>query len=231
MIEPPVAPVAGRTGILGGTFDPVHLGHLAVAEEAREALGLGTVLFVPAGQPPHKLDQAISDARHRLAMVERAIEGNQAFRLSRIEVDRPGPSWTVVTLAALTEEARAGARPFEPWLILSVEAVLGLESWREPERLLRLCRLAVAPRAGTPEDGRAWLRRRYPDAAERAAFLERPRLRISGTDIRARVAAGRSIRYLVPSPVEAYIREHDLYRVVPSTVVHAHEEADDPQRR
>jgi len=213
MIEPPVAPVAGRTGILGGTFDPVHLGHLAVAEEAREALGLETVLFIPAGQPPHKRDVLISEARHRMAMVERAIAGNEAFRLSRIEVDRAGPSWTVVTLAALREEAGAADRPFEPWLMLSVEAVLGLESWREPERLLGLCRLVVAPRVGTPEDGRAWLQARFPEAAERAVFLERPRLRISGTEIRARVAAGRSIRYLVPPPVEAYIREHALYRV------------------
>lgn len=214
MIKPPVAPIAGRTGMLGGTFDPVHLGHLAVAEEAREAVGLETVLFVPAGQPPHKPDVVVSDARHRVAMVERAIAGNEAFRLSRIEVDRAGPSWTVVTLAALREEADAAGRPFEPWLILSVEAVLGLESWREPERLLGLCRLVVAPRPGTTEDGRAWLQARHPEAARRAVFLERPWLRISGTEIRARVAAGRSIRYLVPPPVEAYVREYALYRVL-----------------
>ena len=211
MIRPPVAPAAGRTGILGGTFDPVHLGHLAVAEEAREALGLETVLFIPAAQPPHKPGAAISEARHRVTMVGLAIAGNEAFRLSRIEVDRPGPSWTVVTLEALRAEAAAAGRPFEPWLILSVEAVLGLESWREPERLMGLCRLAVAPREGTPEDGRAWLRSRFPEAAERAVFLDRPRLRISGTEIRARVAAGRSIRYLVPPAVEAYVREYALY--------------------
>ena len=212
MIGPPVAPVAGRIGILGGTFDPIHLGHLAVAEEAREALGLETVLFVPAGQPPHKPGVVISEARHRVAMVERAIAGNDAFRLSRLEVDRPGPSWTMVTLEALREDAAAAGRPFEPWLILSVEALLGLETWREPERVLGLCRLAVAPREGTPEDGQAWLRARFPEAAERAAFLDRPRLRISGAEIRARVAAGRSIRYLVPPAVEAYVREYALFR-------------------
>lgn len=212
MIEPPVAPAAGRTGILGGTFDPVHLGHLAVAEEVREALGLETVLFVPAGAPPHKLGAAISDARHRVAMVELAIADNPAFRLSRAEVERPGPSWTVVTLATLAGEATAAGRSFDPWLILSVEALLGLETWREPGHVLGLCRLAVVPRAGTPEDGRAWLGARFPEAAARAAFLERPRLRVSGTEIRARVAAGRSIRYLVPAAVEAYIREHALYR-------------------
>jgi nicotinate-nucleotide adenylyltransferase len=145
-------------------------------------------------------------------MVELAIAGNAALRLDRIEVDRAGPSWTVVTLAALHEAAAAAGRPFEPWLILSVEALLGLGSWREPERLLSLCRLVVAPREGTTADGRAWLAARFPEAADRAVFLDRPRLRISGTEIRARVAADRSIRYLVPAAVEDYIREHALYR-------------------
>lgn len=211
MIAGPRPVRAGRTGILGGTFDPVHLGHLAVAEEAREVLGLETVCFVPAGDPPHKPDAVISAAAHRLAMVELAIAGNAAFRLDRIEVDRAGPSWTVTTLAVLHEAAAAAGRPFEPWLILSVEALLGLGSWREPERLLSLCRLAVAPREGTTADGRAWLAARFPEAADRAVFLDRPRLRISGTEIRDRVAAGRSIRYLVPAAVEDYVREHALY--------------------
>jgi nicotinate-nucleotide adenylyltransferase len=203
--------------MLGGTFDPIHLGHLAVAEEAREALGLETVLFVPAGDPPHKPDAAVSEARHRAAMVGLAIAGNPAFRLSRIEIDRPGPSWTVLTLATLHEEAAAASRPFEPWLILSVEAVLGLESWREPRRVIELCRLAVAPREGTPIDGRAWLAEHFPEAAARAVFLDRPRLGISGTEIRARVAAGRSIRYLVPPEVEDYVRARGLYRVAGAT--------------
>jgi nicotinate-nucleotide adenylyltransferase len=205
-------PVAGRVGILGGTFDPIHLGHLAVAEEAREALGLQAVLFVPAGDPPHKPDAVVSLARHRAAMVELAIAGNPSFRLSRIEIERLGPSWTVVTLAALRSEAEVAGRPIDPWLILSVEAVLGLESWREPERLLTMCRLAVAPREGTNVDGRSWLAARYPEAAPLAVFLDRPRLGLSGTEIRARVAAGRSIRYLVPAAVEEYVHEHGLYR-------------------
>jgi nicotinate-nucleotide adenylyltransferase len=212
-----VAPAAGRIGILGGTFDPIHLGHLAVAEEAREALGLETVLFVPAGDPPHKPDTAVCEARHRAAMVELAIAGNAAFQLSRIEIDRPGPSWTVVTLATLHGDAAAAGRPFEPWLILSVEAILGLEGWREPGRVLELCRLAVAPREGTHADGRAWLAAHFPEAAARAIFLDRPRLGISGTEIRARVAAGRSIRYLVPAAVDDYVREQALYRVAGAT--------------
>jgi nicotinate-nucleotide adenylyltransferase len=212
MTTGPVTPVAGRIGVFGGTFDPVHVGHLAVAEEAREALGLETVLFVPAGDPPHKPDAAVSEARHRATMVEMAIAGNASFRLSRIEIERLGPSWTVVTLAALREEAVIAGRPLDPWLILSVEAVLGLEGWREPERALTMCRLAVAPREGTTVDGRAWLTARYPEAARQAAFLDRPRLGISGSEIRARVAAGRSIRYLVPAVVEEYVREHGLYR-------------------
>ncbi|MCU0483685.1 MAG: nicotinate-nucleotide adenylyltransferase [Chloroflexi bacterium] len=213
----PVAPVAGRVGILGGTFDPIHLGHLAVAEEAREVLGLETVLFIPAGDPPHKPEAIVSDARQRAAMVELAIAPNAAFRLSRLELERPGPSWTVVTLAALRDQATGTALPFDPWLILSVEAVLGLEGWREPERVLAMCRLAVAPRVGTSVDGREWLGAHFPEAAATAVFLDRPQLGISGTEIRARVAAGRSIRYLVPPPVEEYIRAHDLYRVDPTT--------------
>jgi nicotinate-nucleotide adenylyltransferase len=217
MIATAVAPASGRIGIIGGTFDPIHLGHLAVAEEAREALGLERVLFVPAGDPPHKPGAAVSDVRHRVAMVELAITGNGAFHLSLVEVERPGPSWTVVTLATMHEEAAAAGLPFEPWLILSVEAVLGLESWREPERVLAMCRLAIVPREGTPADARAWLALRFPGAAALAAFLDRPRLGISGTEIRARVAAGRSIRYLVPPPVEEYVREHALYRVAGTT--------------
>ena len=146
----PVAPVAGRVGILGGTFDPIHVGHLAVAEEAREVLGRETGLFVPAGDPPHKPAAVVSDARQRAAMVELAIAANSVFRLSRIEVERPGPSWTVVTLAALRDQAAEAGLRFDPWLILSVEAVLGLESWREPERVLAMCRLAGAGQMARP---------------------------------------------------------------------------------
>ncbi|MGC8633159.1 MAG: nicotinate-nucleotide adenylyltransferase [Candidatus Limnocylindrales bacterium] len=206
-------PTAGGWGVLGGTFDPIHCAHLAIAEQAREALGLSGVLFVPAGMPPHKLGQRITPAQHRLAMVELAIEGNPAFRASRIEVDRPGPSYTVDTVARLL------ADPPQPWdqragllLIISVEALLGFDSWREPERLLRSCRLAVVPRRGYPVDARAWVAEHFPGLEERVVALPGPDLGHSASAIRERAAAGLSIRYLVPPAVETYVRVHGLYR-------------------
>jgi nicotinate-nucleotide adenylyltransferase len=206
-------PTAGGWGVLGGTFDPIHCAHLAIAEQTREALGLSGVLFVPAGKPPHKLGQRITPAQHRLAMVELAIEGNPAFRVSRIELDRPGPSYTVDTVARLL------ADPPQPWdqragllLILSVEALLGLGSWHEPERLLRLCRLAVVPRRGYPVEARAWVAEHFPGLEERVVELQGPDLGHSASSIRERVAAGLTIRYLVPPAVEAYVRVHGLYR-------------------
>jgi nicotinate-nucleotide adenylyltransferase len=131
-------------GVFGGTFDPIHLAHLAVAESARDSLGLERVLFMPAGVPPHKPDQAISSGADRLAMVEAAIAGNPAFEASRIELDRPGPSYTVDTLEAL-----AVTDP-DLVLILSSEAYAGLPTWHEPRRVLELARLAIAPRDGCP---------------------------------------------------------------------------------
>jgi nicotinate-nucleotide adenylyltransferase len=209
--EAPSPVVAGSVGVLGGTFDPVHLGHLAVAEESREALGLETVLFVPNGLPPHKPDRPISAPEHRVAMVALAIAGNPAFRLSRVEVDRPGPSYAVDTVEALSRAALDAGRAPDLWWILSAEALVGFTSWREPARLLRSCRLAVVPRPGSRPPGRAWLEEHFPGLEDRVVFLDGPEIGISSTLIRDRVEAGRSIRYLVPSDVHEYIRDHHLY--------------------
>jgi len=212
---PAVPTVPGRLGVLGGTFDPIHLGHLAIAEEAREALGLGRVLFVPAGQPWQKADRVVSSADDRAAMVDLAIAGNPAFECSRLEIERPGPTYTVETLASLAVTERSAGREPDLWFLLSVEALRGLSTWHEPDRLLELCRLAVVPRAGVGEAGEPvdahWLNRHLPGRQDRVRLLEGPRLRLSGTDIRARVAARRSIRYLVPDAVAAYIGDHGLY--------------------
>jgi nicotinate-nucleotide adenylyltransferase len=199
---------ARRIGILGGTFDPIHLGHLAVAEEAREALGLERVLFVPAGQPPHKLPGSVSDVRDRVAMVQLAIADNPAFELSAIEVERKGPSFTVDTVEAL-----AAAHPGTMLhLILSAETFAELPSWHEPDRLFEAARMAVVPREGYPAPDPAWVDRAFPGREDRVDYLGGPRLGLSSTALRGRVAAGRSIRYLVPPAVEAYIVEHQLYR-------------------
>jgi nicotinate-nucleotide adenylyltransferase len=197
---------AGPIGVFGGTFDPPHLAHLAVAEEAREALGLSRVLFVPAGQPWQKVDHPVSPGRVRLAMVEGAITGNPYFVADPREVDRPGPSYTAETIAELAAETRT-----ELWFILSAEALAGFSTWRDPERTLALARLCVVPREGAPDAAIAGFRERYPAAAARIAVLDQPRLAISSTRIRARVRAGRSIRYLVPDAVAALITEYALY--------------------
>lgn len=204
-------PGGSRLGILGGTFDPPHLGHLAMAEEAREVLGLERVLFVPAGQPWQKADRAVTPGTIRLALVERAIAGNAAFAVDGREVARPGPSYTVDTLAALVAE---GAEP-DPWLILSAEALAGFGTWREPERIVELARLCVVPRGPDPRRAVEAFLARFPTATGRLVELDRPRLEISSTEIRERVRAGRSIRYLVPDGVAELVRRYALYRPNP----------------
>jgi nicotinate-nucleotide adenylyltransferase len=196
-----------RWGVLGGTFDPIHYAHLAIAEQVRETLELSAVLFLPARQPVHKPVAAVSEAEHRLRMVELAIAGNPHFRLSTVEHERSTPSFSVETMAQLTAE-RPGDRFF---FIVSAEAVQGLPAWREPRRLLELCELAVVPRSGYALPSRQWLDEHFPGQHDRFIFIETTHLGHSASDIRTRVATGRSIRYLVPSDIEAYIKENKLY--------------------
>ena len=191
-----------RLGILGGTFDPVHLAHLILGEEAREQLELERVLFVPAGQPWRKAGRQIAPAKDRLAMLRLATEDNHTFEVSEVELDRAGPSYTVDTLASLKEQ-HAGAELF---FIMGQDALSDLPNWHDPARIAQLAILAVAAREG---DDALELPPTIGASVERVAM---PMVAISGSDIRKRMAAGRSIRYLVPSAVEAYIREHALYR-------------------
>ncbi len=203
---PPALVQPGSVGILGGTFDPIHHGHLAIAEEARETLGLERVLFIPAATPPHKPGRPVSPVADRLAMVQLAIAGNPSFAASDIEVRRGGASYTVDTLEALLAQ---GLR--EPWLILSAEALAGFATWRSPKRILDLARLAVVPRAGHDMLDAVWLEARFPGRGDRATFLPGLLLPISGSVVRRRAAVGRSVRYLVPDAVAAYIANHRLY--------------------
>jgi len=200
-----------RVGILGGTFDPIHIAHLAVAEEARETLGLERVLFVPAGIPPHKRDHRITPAEDRLVMVLLAIADNPAFAASRMELDRDGPSYTVDTLAALRDERLAAGQSPDLVLIVSAEAFADFASWREPRRILELAVLAVAPRDGFPDATVASVASLYPGAEGRVVLLDGPRLRLSASTLRERAAAGRSLRYLVPDAVADHIEDHALY--------------------
>ncbi|MDA8202694.1 MAG: nicotinate-nucleotide adenylyltransferase [Chloroflexi bacterium] len=210
---PGALPTVGAWGVLGGTFDPVHCAHLAIAEQARDVLGLAGVLFVPARVPPHKLRREITPIEDRIAMVELATAANPAFHVSRIEVDRDGPNYTVDTIERLL------ADPPQPWnpdagliFILSAEALVGLETWHLPERLLGECRLAVVPRRGYPVAPVGWMAEHFPGFEDRVLPLDSPDLGHSASAIRAQVAAGRSIRYLVPPEVEAYVLAHGLYR-------------------
>ncbi|MFI5254808.1 MAG: nicotinate-nucleotide adenylyltransferase [Candidatus Limnocylindrales bacterium] len=200
-----------RWGILGGTFDPLHYGHLALAENAREELDLAGVLFLPAGMPPHK-PAGSAAAADREAMVVAAIADNPAFRLCRLELERPGPSYAVDTAAELVR--RPPVPDADPdgfvWL-MSSEALRGLPEWRQPQRLLDLVRVAVSPRPGYTTPDRAWLAEHFPAHVDRFRFLDGPELSHSASRIRRLVGEVRSIRYLVPPVVAAYIQEHHLY--------------------
>jgi len=200
-----------RIGILGGTFDPIHYGHLVVAEDCWAQLRLDEVLFVPCGEPPHKRGQPVSPAADRVAMVERAIAGNPHFRLSRVEVDRPGISYSVDTVALLREEFGPMARLF---FIVGGDALRDLPSWRQPELLLELCQVVAVNRPGySPLDLRR-LEERIPGAAGRIIQLEVPEFNLSASDLRRRVATGRPITYMTPDAVVHYIQERGLYRDV-----------------
>ena len=202
------ARLTGATGVFGGTFDPIHLAHLAVAEAARDAFGLRRVLFIPAAQPPHKPGRDISPVEDRLAMVEAAVEGNPAFEVSRLEIERSGPSYTVDTLTALCDAAPGDRLA----LILSAESYSEFGSWHEPRRILDLAALVVAPRVGYADADPDLIARQFPDARATVAFMDGPRIRLSASEIRQRAADGRSVRYLVPDAVAAYIGDHDLYQ-------------------
>lgn len=198
---------AVRLGILGGTFDPVHLGHLVLAERAREQLGLAQVLWVPAGDPWRKPGRSVTPAEHRLAMVRLAIAGNPAFDACSLEMERPGPTYSVDTLATLRQKYPESELVF----LLGQDALEDLPNWHEPKRLVQLATLALAPRGRRPALGGEVLERLVPGLRERIVWVEMPRVDISATELRRWVAEGRSLRYLVPDAVEVYIREEGLY--------------------
>jgi len=198
-------------GVLGGTFDPIHIGHLIVAEEARMKLGLAEILFVPTGQPWLKQDRDITPAVHRVEMVRRAIADNGDFKLSTLEMDRPGPSYTVDTLEALQDQLSSETSLF---FILGRDTLAELPLWKEPKRVIQLCRLVVPPRLGARD--LRHLEEAIPGLQKRVVQLDMPVIGISSSGIRQRKARGLSIRYLVTAGVEEYITEQSLYSVAAS---------------
>jgi nicotinate-nucleotide adenylyltransferase len=200
-----------KLGILGGTFDPIHLGHLLLAQATTDHLGLDQVLFAPAGVQPLKRDRPISPAADRVAMVEAAIRDNPRFALSRVDVDHPGPSYTVDTLDRL----RAAWGPDAVfWFIIGLDSLANLLAWRDPAGILARTRLAVARRPGVALDLPA-LAAALPTLPDRIDWIPFPLIEISATDLRARAAAGHSLRYFVPDAVAAYIAAHHLYHPAP----------------
>ncbi len=200
-----------RLGIMGGTFDPIHYGHLLMAEEARIAFALDRVLFVPNGRPAHKKVYTVSSPEDRYAMTLLATASNPDFSCSRLELDRPGPSYTIDTLRAVRQR--------HPdldalYFITGADAVLEILTWHEYDQLAQECRFIAVTRPG-------FVLERLAEIADKAfldrvSFLPIPGLEISSTDLRRRVREGRSLKYLTPEPVEAYIRQQGLYRPLPA---------------
>ncbi|MCK4368723.1 MAG: nicotinate-nucleotide adenylyltransferase [Dehalococcoidales bacterium] len=195
-------------GVLGGTFDPIHVGHLLVAEEARARLDLTETLFVPAGQPWLKLNNVISPAEHRVEMVRLAIAARPYFKLSTMEIERAGPTYTVDTIAELQAQLGAGDELF---FILGWDNLNQLPQWHEPSRLVKMCRLVAVPRVDSPTSDLDSLEAAIPGLSGKVILLDAPRIDINASEIRRRVARGLSIAQLVPEPVERYIKQHKLY--------------------
>ena len=198
-----------KLGVLGGTFDPIHLGHLLIAEAARERLGLDLVLFIPTGQPYLRPDSPVASASHRLAMTRLGVADNPAFDVSAMEVERPGPTYTLDTLEALSQERGQG---LEMFFVLGVDSARTLPRWHEPAQVLARCTPVVVLRPGAGAWDPRELDALSPGVSQRIVQLTGPQLGISGTDLRRRVACGESIRYWVPRPVEEYIAQHKLYQ-------------------
>jgi len=198
-----------RRGILGGTFDPIHTGHLILAQEALWQLELDEVWFVPTGKPWMKRGQRLTNQGHRKAMVELAIDGNDRFKIRTLEMDRPGNTYTVDTL----EELRGGeACDDEMLFIMGMDALNSMHQWKSPKRILELARLVVAVRPGHGALDLGPLEAIDPAIGECLITVALPLIEISGTDLRRRVASGEPYRYLLPDAVGEYIKMNGLYR-------------------
>jgi nicotinate-nucleotide adenylyltransferase len=196
-----------KIGVLGGTFDPIHLGHLKVAEEVSASLTLDEIIFMPAGQPWLKADNLISPAEHRLEMIRLALASRDNFKLSTMEIERPGPTYTVDTMAELGRQLGSE----ELFFILGWDNLTQLPQWHEPSRLIELCHLVAVPRVDFPPPDLASLDAAIPGLSKRVILLNAPRIDVNASEIRRMVGEGLSIRNLVPEVVERYIKEHKLY--------------------
>ncbi len=197
-----------RIGLFGGSFDPIHVGHLVAVRDAMEAHGLDRVIFIPSGRPPHKPGRPLASPEDRAAMIARAIRGERGFALNRWELGRPGPSYTIDTV----REFRRRHRSAELYFLIGADMLPDLPTWKDIGTLLELCELLPMARPGVPRPSPSRLALPPPWPARLLARWTKVRaMDVSSSEIRRRLAAGRSVRYLVPDGVERYIREHRLY--------------------
>jgi nicotinate-nucleotide adenylyltransferase len=197
-----------KIGLVGGTFDPVHLGHLAVAAEAQFQANLARIVFIPAGQPYFKDISSITSSQHRLSMLNLAVEPYSFYRVSTIEIERSGPSFAVDTVSRIKDLLDPED---EIYFILGWDSLMSLPLWREPQRLIGLCRLIAAPRPGYPFPDISLMEKDLPGISARTLIMGQPLVDISSTLVRRLVREGRSIDHLVPAAVAAYIKAHGLY--------------------
>lgn len=197
-----------RVGVLGGTFDPVHLGHLAIAEEVRIKLDLDRVIFIPAGQPRLRADEYLTPAIDRLRMVELATGDNPRFQVCDIEIQRSGPTYTVDTLVELGQRLDPDTSLY---FIVGADILGHFHRWKDPEKVLEACHLVVVSRAGHQDDDWPEWFQGADSAKDKVAQLEIPMVDISGTEIRRRASLGESVRHLVPDLVAEYIQDRKLY--------------------
>ena len=195
-----------KTGIMGGTFDPIHYGHLLAAEEARRTLGIERLIFVPTGEPPHKRDHRVTSSEDRYAMTLLATAGVLEYSVSRIEIDRRDETHTIDTLRSFIE---SGIKPEDLFFITGLDAMLSIRSWYDYEHIPELCTLVTANRPGYPVSGIESLPKFIRDKLK---YIEIPQFAISSTEIRERARDGRGIRFLVPHLVEIYIESNKLYK-------------------
>ena len=198
-----------RIGVFGGTFDPIHIGHLILAVEARHQLRLDQIVLAPAGDPPHKPNSPISPVRHRLAMCRLAVADDNGICISAIDAERPGPHYTSDMLRLIHGSLEAEVQLY---FLMGLDSLRDLPTWHEPEWLIRNCRLVALSRHDVDIDW-AGLEARLPGVRERVIVLDMPELEIASSDLRERVRVGQPIRYQVPQAVELYIRRQGLYRL------------------
>ncbi len=198
-----------RLGLYGGTFDPVHFGHLLLAEQCREQLELDEIWLIPAGAPPHKQGETITDGNARAEMLELATAGMPEFHVQRFELHREGPSYTVDTLQRLHDEDDSR----DLFFLMGADSLEELETWREPDHITDLATVVAVNRGDDPLPDQQSLEMKLGDKiARRIAYAQMPGVDYSSTDIRARIAKGKSVRFQIPRAVEEYIRQHNMYQ-------------------